>query len=226
VSNFPGDVWVNGVLRCNQEVSAPFVSFGGPAPRVSFTFPAIVTPLSADPTVSPGYFGGAGSFGILIVPPYGVYQKIGTLDTDWVLVGGGSSPSAQNLDEPYTNADGSSIVLGQPVYFTIAPQPSVALAAANANLLVGLVADASIANAAIGKIRIGGVLEQAAAAWEAITDGATGIAGGETVYVSPTTPGKLTTTAPSTSGQYITVVGIAMSTTLLQLQIAAPFGPL
>lgn len=57
--------------------------------------------------------------------------------------------------------------------------------------------------------------------WTPIT-GTTTLSEGSFYYLSPTTAGDLTTSAPITVGQYVVQVGYAQSTTQLNLQIQPP----
>jgi len=70
-------------------------------------------------------------------------------------------------------------------------------------------------------IQYEGVFEATTAEWDAVTGGSGGLIPGEPYYVSDTT-GRITGTAPNTSGHFITQIGISLSTTELLLQISAP----
>lgn len=110
MSNFT-DIFVSGLARVQQQVSAQFFSFGGPPPEPNFTpneAPGFYN-VFADPTVGPGYPAPEGSLAILSVSPFGVYQKTGVGPTDWTLLSssGGSGPVAPTtltLQSPITPA--------------------------------------------------------------------------------------------------------------------------
>jgi hypothetical protein len=51
--------------------------------------------------------------------------------------------------------------------------------------------------------------------------GQTGLTGGD-VYLSPTTPGKATSTVPATAGQIVQVIGVATSATAVNSNIQRP----
>ena len=57
--------------------------------------------------------------------------------------------------------------------------------------------------------------------WTAIT-GAVSLSVGVRYFADPATPGKMTTTPPTTVGSCITSVGIALSTTTLDIEISDP----
>lgn len=67
------------------------------------------------------------------------------------------------------------------------------------------IAPTNIASAATGNVLTVGV----------VTSTGWGLTSGSIYYLSPTVAGGITTTAPSTAGQYIVPVGIALSTTKL-----------
>jgi len=59
--------------------------------------------------------------------------------------------------------------------------------------------------------------------WSAFTDqGNANLSEGSFYYISPTNAGKITTSAPTTVGQYVVQVGYAQSNTYLNLQIQPP----
>ena len=119
-----------------------------------------------------------------------------------------------------TNDNASPIVIGAPVY--VSSNGSVNLAKADAaatSNVFGLVADTSIANAASGNIVTSGVFVATTAQWDTITGGAGGLTFNTKYYLSDTTAGKLTTIAPTAPGTYVAPVGIALSTTQLNINI-------
>lgn len=113
-----------------------------------------------------------------------------------------------------TNSNIAAITRGQPVYVDGAG--SVDLAAANASgtrQVLGLVLDASIASAASGNIQTDGVINLAD--WTSVV-GAASLTAGSIYYLSATA-GQLTSTAPTTAGQYVCRVGLALSTTEMEI---------
>lgn len=122
-----------------------------------------------------------------------------------------------------TNGNAGSIVIGTPVY---PDSPgSVDLAQANASgtvNLLGFVKDATIVSAASGSIQTDGILAATTGQWDAVTGDTGGLTAGTVYWLDPTTAGKLTTTAPTSVGQYVVRVGQAISTTELEISIEPP----
>lgn len=112
-----------------------------------------------------------------------------------------------------TNGSGSPITQGQAVYFNAAD--SVELAEANAIGTVpckGLVYATSIAAGSPGAIIMEGLITLAD--WSSII-GSANLTANVPYYLSPSTAGKLTATAPSTVGQYVQEIGFALDTTTM-----------
>jgi len=134
----------------------------------------------------------------------------------------GDSISGAALFLSGTNNAASAVSAGQPVYVDAADGFDLAQAdAIGTSRVVGLVADATVNSAAEGNLQYGGVLEQAD--WTAATGGAV-LTPGSRYYLSATTPGQITNTAPDSAGDFVTGVGIAMSTTKLLIEIGTPIG--
>lgn len=149
----------------------------------------------------------------------------------WVTVGsGGSGPTGPtgpggggggSSTASLTNAQGSTINIGQAVYTSAAG--SVALAKANASTTkdcIGIVSDTTIANGVAGNITLGGVLTATTGQWDAVAGTSGGLVAGAWYYLSTTTAGSLTSTAPNTpGGGWVVPLGIALSTTQLGLNL-------
>lgn len=115
------------------------------------------------------------------------------------------------------NANVGSIVIGTPVYVSVAGSVDKASAAASGTKKIfGLVKDVSIAAAASGLIQLDGVLVATTVQWDAVA-GTTGGLVANTLYYLSATAGLLTATPPAASGNYITQVGLALSTTELEI---------
>jgi hypothetical protein len=142
--------------------------------------------------------------------------------------------SGDTLDAPQsggdvlaqTNDEATPIVIGTPVYNDVADgvKKGKADAATTARVL-GLVRDASITNGVSGAIQVNGVLGFTSTAQ---VDASFGTTGGFTVgtryFLSPTTAGLGTVTPPSTGGQYVVELGVAVST--IELNLSSPFKPI
>lgn len=135
-----------------------------------------------------------------------------------------SVAAATYTSRSVTNGEASSaIVIGAPVYASAADTVKRGQANAKAtSKLVGLGLDASIAAAGVGNIITSGILVATTTQWDAVAGTTGGLTFGTEYFLDPANPGKITSTPPSTVGQCVTLVGIALSTTELQLQISAP----
>jgi len=119
-----------------------------------------------------------------------------------------------------TNDNTSPIVIGQPVYSSAADHVNLAEANASGTKdVLGLVADLSIAAAAVGSIQTEGILTATTAQWDAVAGTSGGLTYKTTYYLDPANVGKLTSTPTSTAGQYSCPLGIAMSTTEFKINI-------
>ena len=122
-----------------------------------------------------------------------------------------------------TNASGGSSVIGTPVYISTAGSFALAKADASGTIeVIGLVKDSSIANSASGSIQTDGVLTATTTQWDAVTGQTGGLTAGAVYYLSAATAGKITSTAPGSTGQYVERVGRALSTTDLDISILQP----
>lgn len=121
------------------------------------------------------------------------------------------------------NNSGGALVKGTPVYVPTAGEVDKAKAdAASTKDVFGLVADTSIADTASGGIQTDGVLSATTAEWDAVTGQTGGLTPGAIYFLSATTAGMLTTTAPTTDGHFVCRVGLALSTTELEITFHAP----
>lgn len=119
-----------------------------------------------------------------------------------------------------TNSNAGAIVIGTPVY--VDGNDSVDKAKADASgtkTVFGLVLDASIASSATGAIITNGFLTATTGQWDAVTGDTGGLTANAIYYLDPDTAGMLTTTAPTAVGDYVCPVGIALSTTVLKIDI-------
>lgn len=119
-----------------------------------------------------------------------------------------------------TNSNIAAITIGQPVYIQGADTVDLALADAKATSgVIGLVSDASIDSSVVGTILTDGILTSTD--WTAVVGEAT-LTVGSVYFLSDVTAGTLTTTAPTTTGSFVTRVGTAISTTTLEVTISRP----
>lgn len=113
------------------------------------------------------------------------------------------------------NANASSITKGMPVYAKSDGEVDLARANAGANCLVlGIVADATVAADATANIQLDGVIECTTSEWDALAGTTGGLTPGATYIVSPSTAGHYVLGSTSlTSGQYHCPVLVAKSAT-------------
>lgn len=122
-----------------------------------------------------------------------------------------------------TNSLASSVPICTPVYISgsNACLPARANAAAAAEI-AGLVRDASIGTGAAGIVQTDGILNATTAQWDAVTGGTGGLTPGAVYFLSASTAGRITTTAPTATGEYVARVGRAFSSTALDISIEVP----
>jgi hypothetical protein len=119
-----------------------------------------------------------------------------------------------------TNNNAGSIVIGQAVFVDGAGSVDLAQAdAASTTDVLGLVTDTSIAAAASGGIITSGVLTATTGEWDIVTGQVGGLTAGSKYWLDESTAGSLTTTAPTTAGEFVAPVGKALSTTEFEVDV-------
>jgi hypothetical protein len=122
-----------------------------------------------------------------------------------------------------TNDNAGSIVICQAVYTKANGNVDLAKAdASGTKEVLGLVHDALILTTESGNILVDGVLTATTGQWDTVTGGSGGLTPGAIYYLSAATAGRLTSTAPTTVGQYVVRVGRALSATKMDMMIMAP----
>ena len=112
------------------------------------------------------------------------------------------------------NDNASAISQCQCVYISAADACDLAKADAVATTAaIGFVVDNVIRADAFGKVICDGTFTASTGAWDVVTGQVGGLTSGSIYYLSQTTAGNITTTAPSTLGQFVKEVGTAISTT-------------
>jgi hypothetical protein len=133
-------------------------------------------------------------------------------------------PTSQTNVSALTNGETGAITVGTVVYISAADTVEKAMADASATAAVfGVVYAPSITAGASGSIATDGPVTATTAQWDALTGDTGGLVAGANYYLSEATAGGLTKTAPSASGEFVTRVGKAVSTTVLELNIADPY---
>jgi len=122
-----------------------------------------------------------------------------------------------------SNSNVSPIIIGAPVYPD--GNGSVDLAQADASGTVevlGLVQETSIAASASGYIITDGILTATTGQWDAIAGTTGGLTAGTVYYLDPDTAGKITSTAPTTGGDFVVRLGVGLSTIELEITFQPP----
>ncbi len=124
-----------------------------------------------------------------------------------------------------TNDESGAIVIGTPVYNDANDGVKKGKADASGTKdVIGLVYDTSISASTAGNIQTDGVITATTGQWDAVFGTTGGLTKGTRYFLSPTTAGQGTSTAPSTTGQFVVLLGLALSTT--ELLLATPFTPI
>lgn len=136
--------------------------------------------------------------------------------------------SADTLDAPQgggdvqvmTNGNAGAVVIGTPVYTSANGTFDKARgnAAATKNV-IGITSQVSIANGASGPVTTNGVVTATTTQWDAAFGTTGGLTRDTIYYLSAATAGVGTSTAPSTVGEYVCELGVALSTTELLVRI-------
>ncbi len=146
----------------------------------------------------------------------GTYNSV-TVDAKGRITNGTNTVTGGSIVNA-TNGEASAIAIGRAVY--VSASGTVKLANANAagtKNVAGIVYDASINSAATGAVSVSGSVTATTGQWDAVTGQSGGLTSGSIYYLSNATAGAMTTTAPSTG--YVCPVGIALSTTVMLMNI-------
>ncbi len=131
----------------------------------------------------------------------GEIQQLQSADT----LGG---PVAEQGLIALTNGDSGSHGIGDIVYISAADTARKAKSDASGTTNAFAIATAVITNGGVGNYQTDGIIA-----------GLSGLTAGTVYYLSDATAGLLTATPPSTLGHYVVRVGIAVSTTELDINI-------
>ncbi len=154
-----------------------------------------------------------------VVPPSLRYSAIRSEQEDGYYVPNEPQlPSVPEADYMSAEAD-STIKIGYPIY--IKSNGHLDPAQANAQATTGAVgvSISDTAAAAVCKYITEGKVTRSD--WTEIA-GVTSLTPGVSYYLSPTTAGHITSTAPTTVGQFVVSIGRAISTTELDIEIGPP----
>jgi len=138
-----------------------------------------------------------------------------------ILIGGGSI--VEEDGDTMINDNAWAIVIGTPVY--VKPNGRADKAGADIRATVevfGLVKDTLIPSGVAGMIQTHGTLLATMTEWDAVAGTAGGLTPGRVYYLDATVAGKMTEIAPSTPGQFVARLGIALSATQFDIDTELP----
>jgi hypothetical protein len=138
-------------------------------------------------------------------------------------------PAGDTLEAPVAEVDSFSLTNGSaaaapicsPVVLTGTADTFV-LARADASGTAdtfALVSAPSIAAAASGAVQTDGFFTATTTQWDVVTGQTGGLTPGAAYFLSATTAGRLTTTAPTATGQFCGYIGRAISSTVLEISL-------
>jgi hypothetical protein len=116
----------------------------------------------------------------------------------------------------------ATLIAGNLIYSSAADHVGKAEANAGATLPCVGISTQAITSAATGTIQYGGIVTLTTAQWDAAFGTSGGLTFGTTYYLSPSTAGLGTVTCPTTTGQYVQIIGIALSSTELLFNPSDP----
>lgn len=119
-----------------------------------------------------------------------------------------SAPSSEVDVVVLTNGDGGSHLLGDVVYISDDDEAKKAKADAGATANAIALAITTIGTGASGTYQTDGIIT-----------GLSGLTAGAAYYLDETTAGAMTDTAPSSTGEYVVRLGIAISATEFDIKI-------
>lgn len=132
--------------------------------------------------------------------------------------------AGQYSNDVLTNGEASTaLVIGMAVYISAAGAAKRAQAnAASTARVAGLWVDTTTAAAGSGNCAVAGRLTATTGQWDAVAGTTGGLVFNTPYYLDPANAGKLTAIAPTTVGQLVVQVGVAISTTDMELDIQPP----
>lgn len=116
----------------------------------------------------------------------------------------------------------ATLIAGNAVYQSAADHVNKGQANAAGTAFVTGLAVAAITSGQSGLVQYDGVVTLTTAQWDAVAGTTGGLTFNVTYYLDPATAGKLTSACPTTVGQYVVIVGKAISTTELVVKISEP----
>jgi hypothetical protein len=125
---------------------------------------------------------------------------------------------------PLTNGAGTTQPICTPFYISAANTglPARANASGTAGAIGLLRADVSAGQG--GFAQTDGLLTATTSQWDAVTGQTGGLTPGTVYFLSSSTAGRITSTAPIAQGEFVVRMGRAISTTALEISIEPPIG--
>lgn len=121
------------------------------------------------------------------------------------------------------NSSGGTVLVGAAVYSSAAGSFNSGSAGSFAAAsIIGLIMQTTLVGVS-GLIQTNSVYTTDTASWDAIAGTAGGLAFGQYYWLS-TTPGHITSSPPTGSGQFVALIGFALSATQMRLMIQPPIG--
>lgn len=137
-------------------------------------------------------------------------------DATWAVASTATETSA------LTNDEAGALIVGNAVYPDAAAGVKKAKAdSSTTSKVIGLSLTATSA-AGSATIQTSGTVTLTTGQWDAVAGTTGGLTFGTSYYLSAATAGLLTSTAPNTTGQELMLIGVALSTTALKLQLDGP----
>lgn len=117
---------------------------------------------------------------------------------------------------------GASHIAGQVVYISGNDAATKAQANGSTASKAIALATAAVSSGSPGTYRTNGVLTLTTAEWDALAGTTGGLTAGASYFLSAATAGLITSTPPTTTGQYVVLIGKAVSTIALDIKIQEP----
>ncbi len=202
------------------------VQFGGAITLTTAQWDAVAGTSGGLAFNVPYYLSAATAGKLTATPPSAAGQVV-----QQVLIGVSPTQAIMSLEVPevvgagnnliqLTNDAVTAMLIGEPVYSDTAGGMNRGIANGTGKSgVLGLVADATIGAAARGNVAVGGLLVATTTQWDAVAGTIGGLVFNTAYYLHPTTPGRLTATAPVASGQEVVQVITALSTTEARIAI-------
>ena len=214
---------INGGGGSGSGATGPTGPVGQIGP-IGATGQSIVGPTGSTGPVGPlgstGPIGQTGPTGASIIGPTGPTGSIGFTGLQGPSGPTGPVGPPNSVFNIYSKINNDTITLsiGMPIFSSTIGDISRADGTINWKVL-GLVSDQYISQGSTGNLQTSGILTALQSQWDGISGQTGGLTEGVTYYLHPILPGNITNVAPITSGQHIIIIGNALSSTQLMINI-------